>query len=158
MPRTYRDLSIPEYRAAVRSGPYVFPGGGELYWLCSDGGILCHRCVYRERRWILRAIRDGDSSGWRVVAVGNTYNEEPTERTCDHCGADIGDQGPSWSVIVGNIGTVYDEGHNEDYARELFAEYVTQSKANYGRASGEPVTLTCDGDPVDEYPGTDNDG
>ena len=92
MPRAYLDLSISEYRAVVRSGPYVWPGGGEQYYLCSDGGILCHRCAYAERHQILRAMRDGDSSGWHVVAVGNTYNEEPTERLCDHCGAEIGDQ------------------------------------------------------------------
>lgn len=142
-----RDFTVSDFRASVRSGPYVFPGGGELYWLCSDGGILCHRCVYRERRNILSAIRDGDSLGWRVVAVGNTYNEEPTERTCDHCGAEIGDQG-AWAVVVGNIGTVY---KGDEYgARQAYSDYVAASADGYGRAAGEPVYLTCDGEPVEE--------
>ena len=146
-------FTVSDFRASVRQGPYVFPGGGEMYWLCSDGGILCHRCAYRERRNILSAIRDNDSSGWRVVAVGNTYNEDPTERRCDHCSTDIGDQGPEWSVIVGNVGTVY-TGHNESYARETFDAYRDAG----GRAEGEPVYLTCDGEPVDEYQeGADTD-
>lgn len=150
MPRTYRDLSISEYRAAVRSGPYMFPGGGEQYYLCSDGGILCHRCAYTERRQILRAMRDGDDTGWRVVAVWNTYNEDPTERLCDHCGAEIGDQGPRWAVVVGNVGTVY-TGESEEEARDTFKHYVDVSAGDMGRAAGEPVYLLCDGEPVEEY-------
>lgn len=95
-------LTISDYRAAVRSGKHAFPGGGELYFLCSDGGVLCHDCAYSERRNILEAMRDNhNSGGWRVVAIGNTYNEDPQERTCDHCGADIGDQGDDTAEAAG---------------------------------------------------------
>lgn len=55
-----------------------------------------------------------------------------------------------WSVIVGNIGTVY-HGHSESKARTTYLNYVHQSQAAYGRASGEPVTLLRDGEPVKEY-------
>jgi hypothetical protein len=38
-------------------------------------------------------------------------------------------------------------------AIEYFAEYTAQSKAAYGRAAGEPVTLTVNGKPEQEYTG-----
>jgi len=87
-------ISMSDYREFVRSGPYVFPGGGEAYILTEDGGLLCHECAYNERRQIIDAIARHDrTGGWLPAAFGNTYNEEPSPRTCDHCGAEIGDQG-----------------------------------------------------------------
>jgi hypothetical protein len=50
-----------------------------------------------------------------------------------------------YCVLVGNIGTVY-EGPSLRQALKDFAEYRRQSKTNYGRAAGEPVTLTQDGE------------
>ena len=58
-----------------------------------------------------------------------------------------------YTVIVGNIGEVY-TGRNMRDARKVFTEYVKQSEAEYGRASGEPVTLCICGEPVREYLGT----
>ena len=46
----------------------------------------------------------------------------------------------AFQVVVGNIGHVYD-GSNYMQARACYADYVKQSKAGYGRAAGEPVTL-----------------
>jgi len=43
-------------------------------------------------------------------------------------------------VIVGNIGEVY-RGNNRGDADRTYREYVKQSKAIAGRASGEDVTL-----------------
>jgi hypothetical protein len=57
---------------------------------------------------------------------------------------------PVFSVIVGNIGTVYD-GADEKTARETFAEYCDQSRSSYGRAAGEDVTLCYDGETVAEF-------
>lgn len=66
-------------------------------------------------------------------------------------------------VIVGNVGTVYrseDDTHpngkfrswREWRARQIFAEWVEASKADTGRAGGEPVTLLDeDGEIADEY-------
>ncbi len=56
----------------------------------------------------------------------------------------------TYQVIVGNIGTVYD-GDNGFDARRTFMSYVKDSGAKYGRASGEPVTLMRDGEPVEEH-------
>lgn len=125
-------LTISDYRAAVRGDKFIFPGGGEIYYLCSDGGILCHDCAFSERRNILSAIRDGDSSGWRVVAIGNTYNEEPGDRTCDHCGEDIGDQGDKL--------TAEDIAHLEtEVARRREDNMRDPSDPEYDEGGPEPV-------------------
>ncbi len=49
----------------------------------------------------------------------------------------------NYQVIVGNIGTVYDD-TDLKAAQAVFDEYVEQSRNNYGRASGEDVTMLCD--------------
>jgi len=57
----------------------------------------------------------------------------------------------TYSVIVGNIGTVYD-GASIKEARATFATYRDQSRAGTGRAAGERVTLaSSDGTPIKEY-------
>jgi hypothetical protein len=57
----------------------------------------------------------------------------------------------TYSVIVGNTGTVYD-GASIKEARATFQHYADQSRAGTGRASGERVTLTSsDGTPIKEY-------
>lgn len=50
-----------------------------------------------------------------------------------------------YEVIVGNIGTVYD-GPLFKEALTSYSEYKRQSKAHYGRAAGESVTLLKDGE------------
>jgi hypothetical protein len=62
---------------------------------------------------------------------------------------------PVYSVIVGNVGTVY-QGDDETQARMDFTAYADQSRNHYGRASGEPVTLMQNGEPISEHYG-DND-
>ncbi len=57
-----------------------------------------------------------------------------------------------FSVIVGNIGTVYD-GTSREEALRFYDEYKQLSVTNYGRAAGEPVTLTEDGEPQKTYEG-----
>ena len=57
------------------------------------------------------------------------------------------------SVIVGNIGTVVQDGTWTD-AKDAFEVYRLQSKENYGRASGEDVTWFVDGEIYREYIGT----
>lgn len=58
-----------------------------------------------------------------------------------------------FSVIVGNIGQVY-EGSNYMTARAKYATYVKASKADSGRAAGENVTLFHNGEIKAEYFGT----
>jgi hypothetical protein len=56
----------------------------------------------------------------------------------------------TYEVICGNVGSVY-SGTDEAEARAKYQTYIEASKAEYGRASGEDVTLMRDGDIADEY-------
>lgn len=57
-----------------------------------------------------------------------------------------------YQVIVGNIGTVYD-GDNGFEANKQYNSYIGQSKAKFGRAAGETVTLMKDDDIHKEHIG-----
>lgn len=52
-----------------------------------------------------------------------------------------------YQVIVGNIGTVHD-GDDLVEATTIFHDYCFMSSDDYGRASGEEVTLMSDGEPI----------
>ena len=56
----------------------------------------------------------------------------------------------SWSVIVGNIGTVHN-GYYEKTAVDHFNYYVEDSRRGFGRAGNERVVLFRDGEIVIEY-------
>lgn len=55
-----------------------------------------------------------------------------------------------YTVIVGNIGTVYDNTSARE-AVNTYTEYRMQSNKGYGRAAGEPVTLLRNGELVAEH-------
>lgn len=59
----------------------------------------------------------------------------------------------NYQVIVGNIGTVY-EGANGFTAIREYNQYIALSKSNYGRASGENVTLFKNDDIYKEFTGS----
>jgi hypothetical protein len=76
--------SISDFRAAVRNGPYAWPGGYPVYFVCDDGAALCCACVNTERRNILESLahkQKGD--GWHVV--GADINYEDSTLYCDQC-------------------------------------------------------------------------
>lgn len=56
----------------------------------------------------------------------------------------------TWTVIVTNIGQVYD-GTDEESARDTYWHYVDVSKSGAGRAGNEQVTLCRNGEPLREY-------
>ena len=62
-----------------------------------------------------------------------------------------------FTVVVGNIGTVY-SGNNKTKALSEFSAYKKLSHEGRGRAGGEHVTL-CDeqGEPILEYLGADGE-
>jgi hypothetical protein len=76
--------SVSDYRKAVRSGAYAWPGGYPLFFVTSDGAALCWNCgAKKERRNVLEAIRDKSGNGWRIVAVD--INWEDGDLCCDNC-------------------------------------------------------------------------
>jgi hypothetical protein len=74
--------TISDFRAAMRHGPWAWPGGYPCYFITSDGAALSFKSARQERRNILEAIRDQDNSGWRIVAMD--VNWEDAELYCDH--------------------------------------------------------------------------
>ena len=55
-----------------------------------------------------------------------------------------------YSVIVGNVGTVFYSINKKD-AIATYKEYVKMSDSSKGRVGGEDVVLTCNDDPLYEY-------
>ena len=79
--------TISDFRAAVRHGPYAWPGGYPLYFLCDDGAALCCKCVRKERRNILESVAHHTRDGWRVIGLNINYEDDSLY--CDHCSEQI---------------------------------------------------------------------
>lgn len=74
-------------------------------------------------------------------------------RVIDHDIQEEEEPAAQYSVVVGNIGTVYD-GADRGEAQTKFMSYVDASMAPTGRAAGETVTLFCDDDVIGEHIGS----
>lgn len=71
-----------DFGKALRQGPYAWPGGYPLYFICDDGAPLSFESARKEGQRICQAIRERSRDGWRVVAVEINY-EEP-DLICAH--------------------------------------------------------------------------
>jgi len=77
--------TVQEFGAALKQGPYAWPGGYPLYFVTSDGGSLSFATAWNARASIARAIIDDDKSGgWKVI--GYDVNWEDADLTDDHTG------------------------------------------------------------------------
>lgn len=86
--RTHAEISsVADMKATLRAGQFAWPGGYQMYFICSDGAALCFDCARKESRNIFEAIANKDGSGWRVVATDINY--EDSELTCEHCNKSI---------------------------------------------------------------------
>jgi hypothetical protein len=74
--------TISDFRAAIRQGPYAWPGGYPLYFVTSDGAALSFKAARKERRNILESIANRSNDGWRVI--GLDVNWEDSQLYCDH--------------------------------------------------------------------------
>lgn len=81
-------MTLRDVKAALRSGPYAWPGGYPLYFVTADGAVLSFAAV-RERFREVCADMLGMSAlaQWRIV--GLDVNWENPELFCDHTGARI---------------------------------------------------------------------
>ncbi len=75
--------STADFKATLRAGAFAWPGGYQLYLICSDGAPLCFDCARKEARNVLDAIDRKDGSGWRVTCCEINY--EDSELHCEHC-------------------------------------------------------------------------
>lgn len=80
--------SASQFKAALRAGPYAWPGGYPLAFITHDGACLCFKCGRAELRQILDSIRSQSRDGWRVVGCEIMHAEE-SDDSCEHCGATI---------------------------------------------------------------------
>ena len=65
--------------------PYAWPGGYDRFMVMTDGGVLCSKCVSKERRYIYEEIKDPHiRGGWAPAGIDYTDNvDDPL--MCDNC-------------------------------------------------------------------------
>ncbi len=81
-------MSLQEIKAALRNGPFAWPGGYPLYFVTSDGAALSFATVRAEWRNVVWAhLSNLRSSGWHVAGVDTNW-EDP-ELYDDHTGERI---------------------------------------------------------------------
>ena len=80
-------MNTLEFKTALRRGPYAWPGGYPLYFICEDGESLCFTCAHKEFVNIFHSIKNRANDGWRVVA--QDINWEDHDVTCAHCNQSI---------------------------------------------------------------------
>lgn len=88
-PKTsHSNMTIQEFKQALRNGPYAWPGGYPIYFVTADGDALSFKAAKENSRLIMRAIRDGENTGgWRVI--GSQVNWEDNDAYCAHTGEKI---------------------------------------------------------------------
>lgn len=123
---------------------------GHEYWFVSHGDGKARRCRVSSavKRWQTRpadlevSVKYGMYESCRIAWRNGERIDGPALYV----------ETPTYTVIVGNVGTVYD-GTDAAVAQTKFHTYIEASKSDVGRASGESVTLMRDGEIVDEYTG-----
>ena len=58
-----------DFGRALKAGPFAWPGGYPLFFVCSDGAPLSFEDARKHGATICHAIRERDRSGWRVLAA-----------------------------------------------------------------------------------------
>lgn len=76
-----------DFGRLLKAGPFTWPGGYPVYFICSDGEALSFADALENAALICSAIRDGDNTGWRVV--GAEVNWEDGDLFSAHSGKKI---------------------------------------------------------------------
>jgi len=76
-------MTIQQYKEAVRSGPFVWPGGYPKFAVTTDGGLLCFDCAKGEARLIMASTKHTLMNGWEIEAFD--INWENPSMYCDNC-------------------------------------------------------------------------
>ena len=76
----YRTInSVADFKATLRAGSHVWPGGYPLYFIMADGEPMSFYAALTEARLIIEAMLRGDKHDqWRVIGC------EDTELFCCH--------------------------------------------------------------------------
>jgi hypothetical protein len=73
-----------EFREALKNGPFAWPGGYPLFFVCDDGEALSFDAAREHAQTICGAIRTQARDGWRVVAAEINWEDESL--CCAHTG------------------------------------------------------------------------
>lgn len=65
---------------------FAWPGGYEMYFVTSDGGVLCADCVVNE--WADEIAEADDWGGWKIEGVGSEADTDSLT-ICDNCNRTI---------------------------------------------------------------------
>ena len=79
--------TVQDFVKTLENGPYTFPGGYPLYFICQDGAILSFQAVKDNEYLINCAINEDNDPQWRVI--GADINYEDDDLYCDHSGIAI---------------------------------------------------------------------
>jgi hypothetical protein len=78
--------TVSELRAAMRHGPYAWPGGYPCFFVTEDGEALSFEAVRDNRRAVIDAVANRLGDGWRVIGLDINW-EGPLY--CAHTGRPI---------------------------------------------------------------------
>lgn len=88
--RVRRGLKMPVNRNPLDA--FAWPGGYPIYYVFTDGGVICPACANRNIEEIDAANRGerrfNSHGGWAID--GWDVNYEDAELACDHCHKPIG--------------------------------------------------------------------
>ena len=85
----YRNITTPrELASTIRAGGHAWPGGYEVFFITSDGSVICHSCAIAEYSNIVDSIRRDIDDGWRIVGADCNADIDG-EINCDHCDGEI---------------------------------------------------------------------
>jgi len=76
-----------DFTAALDNGPYAWPGGYPMFFVCRDGAALSYQAAADHKHMIIEAIKYGIAADWRVI--GFEINWEDANLYCDHTGKRI---------------------------------------------------------------------
>lgn len=80
--------NIKHFNEVLDNGPYAWPGGYPIYFICADGAALSFEAALENADLIRDAIAEKDNtSGWRVVACDINWEDE--DLICAHTGKQI---------------------------------------------------------------------
>ena len=76
-------MKLAKVKEMLRAGPYIWPGGYQIHFICDDGGTLCFTCTKAEWKNVVRAYSIEHFYGYsdRTKPTRVTVREESLELT-----------------------------------------------------------------------------
>jgi hypothetical protein len=76
-----------DLKNALRHGPYTQLGGYPTYFITDDGEAMSYKAVRENYKLVLRAVREQNNDGWRVIYMDVNWGEY--DLYCAHTGEKI---------------------------------------------------------------------